>query len=421
MSAAKTRRGPPPGMGKPVNKMNQRFVWTTLQLIGYRVSLQLADGQWFTGILDHIDDSNFNVTLKMATATGVREKATKEKVVLGADICQLIAADVDTRNVAKKDLKFMTDTDISGNQNLRERELVAWAGDDSVAAGGLESQGSVGTFDQFEVNERKFGVKYSYEEEQYTTKLDRSKLSAAQKKKADKVTRDIMRKKSSNVHVMEDRNQLKGDDLDEEALYGAVVKNASLKSAPASKGKSEAARVNEAESSGDRAQVTKELKKFHETHVKGKKTSKDDGDKSSKGGKKDAAQKGSKMNADAAEWNPNATEWKPAAPPAVVPQQMAYHPQQMMPHPGMMIPGPGGMPMIPGMPMPGYPPMMNPQMMMQYGQGQPRMVAPPFQIQYGPNGQPIYPPNMGQPGNRGGQRGGHRGGHRGRGRGRGRG
>ena len=117
MSAAKTRRGPPPGMGKPVNKMNQRFVWTTLQLIGYRVSLQLADGQWFTGILDHIDDSNFNVTLKMATATGVREKATKEKVVLGADICQLIAADVDTRNVAKKDLKFMTDTDISGNQN----------------------------------------------------------------------------------------------------------------------------------------------------------------------------------------------------------------------------------------------------------------------------------------------------------------
>ena len=121
----------------------------------------------------------------MVTSVGVREKATKEKVVLGSDICQLLATDVDTRNVAKKDLKFMTDTDIIGLKSSRAETLLGQAMTLKYA-GGLESQGTIGNFDQFEVSERKFGVKYSYEEEQYTTKLDRSKLTAAQMKKADK-------------------------------------------------------------------------------------------------------------------------------------------------------------------------------------------------------------------------------------------
>ena len=111
----------------------------------------------------------------MVTEAGVRQKADPEKVIRGEDVVQLLAEEVDTRNVAKRDLKFMTDTDISAGQNGQERELVAWVGDDSAAGDGLDNNTTIGDFDQFEVNAAKFGVKSTFSEEQYTTKLDRSK------------------------------------------------------------------------------------------------------------------------------------------------------------------------------------------------------------------------------------------------------
>lgn len=72
----------------------------------------------------------------------------------------------------------MTDTAISGVSESRERELVRWA--PSEADEPLESLGGdlggrgAGKWDQFAVNEQRFGVTTDYHEEFYTTKLDRS-------------------------------------------------------------------------------------------------------------------------------------------------------------------------------------------------------------------------------------------------------
>lgn len=89
---------------------------------------------------------------------------------------------------------FRTDTDISGTSGLRDqRELQRWGSQTAADDGGiggssledeaLESRGGPsnskgpggsGKWDQFATNERLFGAKTNYQEEFYTTKLDKT-------------------------------------------------------------------------------------------------------------------------------------------------------------------------------------------------------------------------------------------------------
>lgn len=74
---------------------------------------------------------------------------------------------------------FKTDTDISGKMYIKERELHKWAPaaeDENNALGlldDLESSGG-GSWDQFAANEKLFGLKTDFDEEIYTTTLNRS-------------------------------------------------------------------------------------------------------------------------------------------------------------------------------------------------------------------------------------------------------
>lgn len=103
---------------------------------------------------------------------------------------------------------FQTDTDISRAARGGERELKPWVPDaptpDAGGPNGASNGGERDTitfggpvsnvpWDQFETNERLFGAKTDYDEELYTTKLDRS--SAGYKKRehdADKLAREIL-------------------------------------------------------------------------------------------------------------------------------------------------------------------------------------------------------------------------------------
>ena len=93
---------------------------------------------------------------------------------------------------------FKTDVDISKAAPRRERELQAWADDipenttasgrggpghvDDMTFGAGASQGS-NTWDQFAANEKLFGVKAGFDEEAYTTKLDRTAPDYKEKEK----------------------------------------------------------------------------------------------------------------------------------------------------------------------------------------------------------------------------------------------
>lgn len=108
---------------------------------------------------------------------------------------------------------FKTDTDISQKGPRRDRELQAWQVDlpppvvpsagpihghltghhtDDVTFG-AGSSGHVG-WNQFTANEKLFGVKTGFDEELYTTKLDRSGADFAEReKRAQALANEIMR------------------------------------------------------------------------------------------------------------------------------------------------------------------------------------------------------------------------------------
>lgn len=73
--------------------------------------------------------------------------------------------------------------------------------------------GTSGTsWDQFEANETMFGVKTSFDEDIYTTKLDRNRPDFKERERqAQLIADEIMGGATNNVHIAEERG-LKIDD-----------------------------------------------------------------------------------------------------------------------------------------------------------------------------------------------------------------
>ncbi|KAJ7066951.1 hypothetical protein C8F01DRAFT_1247367 [Mycena amicta] len=136
-----------------------------------------------------------------------------------------------------------TPTSVRRRADPEERELQAWQPSSDLAAnananaGGLggddETFGagstSKGNWDQFNANEKLFGVKTSFDEDAYTTKLDRNAPDFKEReRKALRIANEIQMAGTSNPHVAEERNQNIVDDsgVNEEDKYGAVVRSA---------------------------------------------------------------------------------------------------------------------------------------------------------------------------------------------------
>ena len=94
-------------------------------------------------------------------------------------------------------------------------------GREGGCGGGLD--GSIGDWDQFSANEKKFNVKASFDENLYTTKLDLSSIDASQRAEAERIAKEIESTSSTNMHVAEERNQAIATDYDEEDLYSGVL------------------------------------------------------------------------------------------------------------------------------------------------------------------------------------------------------
>ena len=114
---------------------------------------------------------------------------------------------------------FRTDTDISGNLALRERQLQRWTSNAETDVDlSLEGTESGGAWDQFKANEQLFGLKSDYDENIYTTRIDRSNPSYREREAAAiRLAQDIEGTSSSNTHVLEERGISDEDGgLDEE-------------------------------------------------------------------------------------------------------------------------------------------------------------------------------------------------------------
>ena len=114
---------------------------------------------------------------------------------------------------------FRTDTDISGNLALRERQLQRWTSNAETDVDlSLEGSESGGAWDQFKANEQLFGLKSDYDENIYTTRIDRSNPSYREREAAAiRLAQDIEGTSTSNAHVREERGMIDEDvGLDEE-------------------------------------------------------------------------------------------------------------------------------------------------------------------------------------------------------------
>lgn len=94
------------------------------------------------------------------------------------------------------------------------------------------------SWDQFEINEKLFGVTSTYKEEIYTTPLDKnSEEYKLRINEAEAIAQQIEGLVETNPHVMEERGKDDSGILDEEERYGAVIRdtNVSKKYVPPAK------------------------------------------------------------------------------------------------------------------------------------------------------------------------------------------
>ncbi|CAG8474913.1 4121_t:CDS:10 [Ambispora gerdemannii] len=223
--------------------MHDRMLCLLANFVGMNVQVTIKSGTKYEGLFHTAStEGELGVVLKLArkVLTKAEEKAgTPNKVIstfiIMAKDCMAIEATCVDFSASEKNLtserdSFRTDADISGGRiEPRERELHKWNPDEHGGGEALAGQdnASAVTWDQFAVNEQLFGIRTDFNEEFYTTKLDRTKPDFKEKERqAIQIANEITRTTTNNVHMLEERGILiEESHMDEEDKYGAVVRN----------------------------------------------------------------------------------------------------------------------------------------------------------------------------------------------------
>jgi len=237
----------PPGLvpatKKPVDIiMRERFLHLMLNLVGQTISITLKSGAVIEGIMHTF------TPFESLSAEHLNKYVIKSAKVVKGDVdikggTLIVGADK-VSNVHIKSLRleqsrhggdsFQTDTDISaGGGNVKDDLVVAgnaWTTEKpSNGRAGMfgtknnDLSGGIGEWDQFHANETQFGVKASFDENLYTTSLDKTTVDKTKQYEAERMAREIEGKASSNMHVAEERGQAIEGDFDEEDLYSGVL------------------------------------------------------------------------------------------------------------------------------------------------------------------------------------------------------
>ncbi|KAK1150270.1 poly(A)-binding protein binding protein [Aspergillus melleus] len=241
-------RPTPKESNTPDNHAHDRLVFLVTSFIGLTATITTKNGDKFTGIFSSssLEPTDASFALKMVQrqqnkeqqrANGVSETASP---YMGTapdhtvsfdirDVADIAVANVSTSEVIAKSSNgassgFRTDADISGNLAMRERTLKRWepAADTDVDLS-LEGTSASAGWDQFEANARLFGATSSYDENIYTTRIDRSDPTYKQKEQAAaRIAREIEGVETDNAHMREERGLATAEGGDEEDKYSGV-------------------------------------------------------------------------------------------------------------------------------------------------------------------------------------------------------
>lgn len=218
-----------------VNKaMNDRLLYLLAKSVGSTAIVTVSSGAQYRGIFSGSDTRNdlsmvLSQVEKYAGAPGEENQKDDEfydQLIIPSKELLDIFFEAPSL-VPDKPTGFKTDTDISGKLELKERELQRWAPDesDSIIGSALEDSAFGDQWDQFAVNEKKFGLQSTYDEHFYTTAIDKKHPDYIRRQKeAEKIAAEITNSShGGNVHLAEERGILVDDSgLDEEDKYSGV-------------------------------------------------------------------------------------------------------------------------------------------------------------------------------------------------------
>ncbi|KAK1829281.1 hypothetical protein QBC39DRAFT_136555 [Podospora conica] len=242
-----TGRAQTPQQGN-TNPQNNKPSATSSLREGQRVRITLSTGAEFEGVYNNgTEPTTCRLTMvqqkKLPNSADItngakrREQATmsfQRKEITEARVLPGNGGKADGKNTNGNRPGFRTDAAIS-NSRFAERTLQPWVPD---AADGLDgsleaglssaglSSGGPPNWDQFEVNKRLFGLTTDYDENIYTTTIDRNNPSyKAKAAMADRAVQEINQSTPATAHVAEERimdYSGAGDHVDEEEKYSGV-------------------------------------------------------------------------------------------------------------------------------------------------------------------------------------------------------
>ncbi|KAM7255552.1 hypothetical protein ACFE04_008450 [Oxalis oulophora] len=227
-----------------------RLVYLTTCLIGHPVEVQVKNGSVYSGIYHATNtEKDFGVVLKMSrmikdgasrgqkSATELLSEApSKTFIIPGKELVQVIAKDVAVTSdgfsnefLSDKQQDLMLDSFISQSRHVDlDRELAPWMPDeDDLHRPGLDNifdNPWNRSWDQFETNKALFGVESTFNEELYTTKLEKGPRMRELEREAMRIAREIEDEDTQDLHLAEERGmELHGSfDIDEEARFSSV-------------------------------------------------------------------------------------------------------------------------------------------------------------------------------------------------------
>ncbi|KAF8025787.1 hypothetical protein BT93_F2574 [Corymbia citriodora subsp. variegata] len=238
--------------GDNLSPSHDRVVYISTGLIGHHVEVQVKNGSIYSGIYHAANvNKDMGIILKMARMikdgsvqlnranTEPPSKAfTKTLLIPAKDLVQVIAKDfslagdgLSNELQSEKQQEILIDSYISQARHVDlERELKPWIPDDDD----LQCPGLENVFDaprdrgwnQFEVNETLFGVKSTFNEDLYTTKLERGPQMRELEREAQRIAREIEGEETQDLHLAEERGVCcpESFDDDEEARFSSVYR-----------------------------------------------------------------------------------------------------------------------------------------------------------------------------------------------------
>lgn len=279
------------------NSLRERFLDLTLSMVGQSVTVTQTNGIVLEGILhsftpfesqpSHIRNKYVIKSVRVVDGTKGKPDGGVLAPMIIAEGSTVILPVEQVSNVLVTSMKlgtfgmnngnsqqqatqsqdmFKTDTEISAEGVGRKGNLVAagsaWTTggkstnnnsmggglDESSNGGGAGSRkaatggglgGKIGEWDQFQANEQLFDVKATFDENLYTTELDRSQMDRKKVKEAERMAKEIEGTTSTNMHISEERGHAVQGDFDEEDKYSGVLQKGATTAKIAS-GKSEA-------------------------------------------------------------------------------------------------------------------------------------------------------------------------------------